>query len=179
MGMKDKNHVYNLDLNELLNEYNSKKENKFEWNKEETSIIKECGLLCHWIYDGQEDPKLIEILGFKQHKLVRYGEENQSVQYAIIESLKHKDTMYLVYRGSYDLMDWMTNFQTNPLKLSDIGFRVHSGMYCSLQQHALDVIIDDLCKNIIIPQQKKLIICGHSLGGGYSLLSAAYILSKK
>lgn len=73
-----------------------------------------------------------------------------------------------------------------PFYPPEIGLRVHGGMWSALHTDALGVlprIIEKLRARQHDPlstcgSMKRLVICGHSLGGGYALLTALELFAK-
>lgn len=93
---------------------------------------------------------------------------------------KGKDTLgliYVVFRGSYEIMDWIANANAVPLRVKEYGFSVHSGIYAQLQTSGFDQVFDFVKEQAMISSGRpKLVFCGHSLGGAYAILTLCQVL---
>jgi len=95
------------------------------------------------------------------------------IQLGIIEN-DIKKSLAIVFRGTDAYQDWLYDCTFCKTKLDD-DVRVHSGFYnhlMSVYDEIIEVIDEFLIKDY------NIYICGHSLGGGESLI-LSYLLSKK
>eukprot|EP01083_Nonionella_stella_P274013 929862_1 len=139
---------------------------------------------------------------WKQHsdkhyrKLSKFGFElldyaitqrGQSVQFMITRSYDNPNTIYLSFKGTSNPLDGMVNIGLHPLELPQFECSVFSGMYAALQQ-SLSFVCGKLHlyssdeyfennKSNNTTKIYKLVISGHSLGGGYAQLFLAHLLS--
>lgn len=98
-------------------------------------------------------------------------------QWALLES---QEMFALVFRGTTCLEEFMVDVCALPTELDPSGIRVHCGMWRALRQGECDVV-DDVRSRIsetMELQPKPLLICGHSLGGGYALLAALHLMEE-
>ncbi len=72
----------------------------------------------------------------------------------------------VVFRGSHNLLDWITNFKTLPAACNP-GLQVHCGF-----QEALDTVWSDLAE-LLRGWTRPLFFTGHSLGAALATLAAA------
>lgn len=96
--------------------------------------------------------------------------QGQTVQWMIARSQKNAN-IYLIFKGASNPIDGMIDIGLHPLRVSEYECSVFSGMYAALQD-TMDVIIGKLntfCGNNNTNNSTKLIVGGHSLGGGYTL----------
>jgi len=95
---------------------------------------------------------------------------------------KHEPgTVFLVFRGTASIADMMIDAGGLPFYPPDIGLRIHGGMWSALHTDAFGLLSRVIQKIKMMRQideesesssMKRLVICGHSLGGGYALLTA-------
>lgn len=82
------------------------------------------------------------------------------------------DTVYIVFRGteSENMADWMSDLSAGQSPFKSFGQEavVHRGF----ETYAI-CLEDDLCAFISKHSGKKIVLCGHSLGGAAAVLSAA------
>lgn len=73
---------------------------------------------------------------------------------------KYDDCDVICFEGSHNLPDWKRDFEAEMIQVPGLG-GVHEGFYIGLP---------DVLKSILplTPLDKRLKICGHSLGGGES-----------
>lgn len=92
------------------------------------------------------------------------------------------DTVWIVFKGTQTLVDAVVDISVVPYRLADDGLEVQGTMWISLTQwrhHTLDMINAQVSKlQSARPELEHVVICGHSLGGGYATLSALYRLQK-
>lgn len=86
---------------------------------------------------------------------------------------EERKTVYVVFRGSESLTDWMHDFSVVKTKLGDDGVKVHSGFYNQLfKTNAFDKLKSEL--QAIFGDDKyndyELVITGHSLGASLATL---------
>eukprot|EP01084_Bolivina_argentea_P168704 292505_1 len=144
-----------------------------------------------WQKHNNEHFKKLSKFGFE---LLDYAitQKGQSVQYMIIRSYDNPNTIFVVFKGTSNPLDAMVNIGLHPLELPHFQCSVFSGMYAALQQ-SLGFICRKLniygseqyfkhnpCppnNNNNITKIYRLVLCGHSLGGGYAKLFLAHLLS--
>lgn len=94
--------------------------------------------------------------------------KNELCTYAI---LSNEDSVYLVFRGSVTVMDFVVDVSLAPEKIGQ--YWITSGHYAALKT-VLETIIAELNqvnpKTVKKPDAKKLFITGHSLGGALAQL---------
>lgn len=105
----------------------------------------ECGQEMSWFYDSTTDTE------------------------ACLIKNRLDNTHAFVFRGSESLLDWRTNLNTKPYKLSD-SVTVHRGFWNSWKS-----IRPEILK--MAYEYDSLTICGHSLGGALAVLCAYDIAS--
>jgi len=75
------------------------------------------------------------------------------------------NTLYVVFRGSYNVKNWMRDFQFYPAYRSYAGY-VHNGFADSVD--LLSPLVSELIDNM--HKSQKIVFCGHSLGGSIAQL---------
>ena len=137
--------------------------------------------LSFWIYSPDED---LPVPGYTLVRLIR-ASENSPVQWAIVKS---QDTMYVVFRGTKlesTLTDVIIDVSALPFAWrydsdSDISIGVQGGMWTALHSQkkaTAERIKDELMTEInALNSDMKIVLCGHSLGGGYAILCGLELL---
>ncbi len=107
----------------------------------------------------------------------------RSFYLAVTRDATSGTTVFFVIRGSKETDDWLTNLTTDATRVGDAGagHKAHEGML-----KAADLLLKDpgvvdgltktLTRNAKNPEPRRLIVVGHSLGGGVAAL-LAYRLS--
>jgi len=100
---------------------------------------------------------------------------NRLVQWALVVVEK---TAYVVFKGTSSALDTVIDVGALTYDDADHGLRVHSSMWVALTQrehHVINVIAEQLHKELA-EGHKDVVVCGHSLGGGYAILSTLQLL---
>jgi hypothetical protein len=130
-------------------------------------------VLCEWIYN--EDLESLPLQGnySLQHAQTQGGD--CTIQYAI---LSKGSCLFVVFRGTADVVDLCTDVGAVPKKDEAMGLKVHGGMYLSLENDAvLPQVLQHVADWVAQDHQAALVcVCGHSLGAGYAVLTTAGIL---
>lgn len=88
------------------------------------------------------------------------------------------DTIWIVFRGTKSLVDVLVDVCLVTYDDADHGLSVQGGMWLSLTQskhHTLDMINAEIDRlRVHRPYLTKVVISGHSLGGGYAILAGLY-----
>ena len=133
-----------------------------------------CSLLSGWIYAKATDENA-SIAAFSTHlpSLDQYLPKNMEVKFFPAVDIKNKlcayaivsanDCVYLVFRGSVTVMDFVIDVSLAPEKIGKCW--ITSGHYAALKT-VLETIFLDLTKL----KPKKIFVTGHSLGGALSRL---------
>jgi hypothetical protein len=102
------------------------------------------------------------------------------VQWAMVNK-RDSDTSFIVFRGTImtNLLDWTVNLGVvQRVMPSAHGLIVHGGMLTSLEDprsptlHTLEKLLRE-------KRPSNIILCGHSLGGGYAVIAAAHLLAQQ
>ena len=92
--------------------------------------------------------------------------------------------MYVCFRGTSDIQDAAVDLSAVPdyQRFKEHGIGVHSGIANTLEQQG-DVanVVKEVGEAVQQHRKagEKLVLCGHSLGGGYAQIMAIHLLSKK
>ena len=169
--------------------------------KNSSSDIVTCAYLSHWIYgpdaatpsarasppspadlpDGMEISCAKDSRGIEQkhcHWANSTAGGSGPVQCAILHKKSDVGKKYLVFRGTKDPFDWTKNIAVTAIPMASAdGLVVHGGMLAGL----LDVspgtaVLDSLTAEL--QGVAGVVVCGHSLGGGYALIAAAHFLGQ-
>lgn len=102
-------------------------------------------------------------------KLVRLSEKSYSCLTVKIENdgfllETEKDAHYLIFPGSYETKDWISDFETVKVERDGLG-QVHNGF-----ADVFDVLKKDIMKRL--DPKKKLYIAGHSQGGAVATITS-------
>jgi hypothetical protein len=142
-----------------------------------------CAQLCEWIYEpDREAPE--QLLRVHLHELTT----KEPVQWALLSSKGATGlrTFFVVFKGTSNASDALIDAK---VESRDDGMahqlRVHNGMITSLNatggnrgRDVLTVLTEELSK-AGCQANSELLICGHSLGGGYSLLIALDLIDRQ
>lgn len=109
-------------------------------------------------------PVLLQNAGLKETKVIANSAEGTHA--AIISG---PNFHALVFRGTGETTDWLTNLKFDYARWPHGKGKVHSGF-----KAALDVVWDEIAK-AIAPLKGPLFITGHSLGGAIATLAGARI----
>lgn len=88
--------------------------------------------------------------------------EFDGTQAAVLDTKRHQ---VLVFRGTSNVQDWLTNLDAWTVKRPEFTGEVHQGFY-----DALMVVLDDIVHHL--QSHKILWITGHSLGGALATLAS-------
>ena len=95
------------------------------------------------------------------------------------------DVLYLAFRGTDDPQDLLIDLGAVPddRRFQDLGLGVHSGIAHSLEQEGdqADNVVNEVIQALDTHRApgEQLVLCGHSLGGGYAQVMAVHLLSRK
>eukprot|EP00927_Polykrikos_kofoidii_P061209 TRINITY_DN56075_c0_g1_i1.p1 TRINITY_DN56075_c0_g1~~TRINITY_DN56075_c0_g1_i1.p1 ORF type:complete len:870 (-),score=146.02 TRINITY_DN56075_c0_g1_i1:314-2890(-) len=140
-----------------------------------------CALLSNWIYtpvgDGIEAPPLVGA----QPQYIDLAQDGSLVQWAVVSC---GDTIYATFRGTSDLIDVFFDLDISAHYVPEYDLRVHAGMWTALHKrdhHVVDSVIAEVRaarRSRNDWQMCRVVLCGHSLGGGYALLTALDMLHR-
>jgi len=94
-----------------------------------------------------------------------------TTNYAIATNLELK-TVFVVFRGSQNAKDWMTNFRAVPHQVFE-NISMHKGFASAVKGQWKKQIQPILLELINTPDYDQLLLCGHSLGG--ALATGTYL----
>lgn len=105
-------------------------------------------------------------------KIVFHNLTEDNAEYVasfVIAVNEESKVVSLVYRGSQNTLDWITNFRAVPTKFSD-RLQMHKGVKLSMRHHYKRVLKDELERQLSdkLDGEWRLMVCGHSLGGALS-----------
>jgi hypothetical protein len=139
-----------------------------------------CSMLSGWIYakaeNGTSYEDFAKNLSYLDSLQKYFPKENffhlavdiknELCTYAILSS---EDSVYLVFRGSVTVMDFIVDVSLAPEKIGN--YWITSGHYAALRT-VLETIISELNKVTpnTVSKPKKLFVTGHSLGGALAQL---------
>uniref|UniRef100_A0A7S4QH90 Fungal lipase-type domain-containing protein n=1 Tax=Alexandrium monilatum TaxID=311494 RepID=A0A7S4QH90_9DINO len=137
---------------------------------EEHRDAKDAALLSDWIYS----PELGGLPERLRVEELHRSTATDPVQWA---SVRKGETCYVVFRGTDlgggdVLRDLLVDACVMPLQTPS-GLHVHSGMWTALCQGALRAVTSRL------GAAAEVVLCGHSLGGGYAVLAAGELLHRE
>ncbi|CAK9074738.1 unnamed protein product [Durusdinium trenchii] len=135
--------------------------------------------LAKWVYQLRQEELtgLGGLLNIHLHVLRRMGDENPTpVQWAVLED---EDAFYVTFKGTDNFVDVVIDFDLTLRCFCDM--RVHNGISGGLQHKPPDgkSVLDELEEclgSVSVQNAKEVILCGHSLGGGYAILAALFLL---
>jgi hypothetical protein len=104
---------------------------------------------------------------------LQLSQQGALVQWAVVTTA---DAVYIVFRGTSpeNLLDLPIDLSFITFDDAPHGLRVHGGMWNALHQrsnHVVNAVYERLKQ-----EDKPVILCGHSLGGGYAILTALDLL---
>lgn len=99
-----------------------------------------------------------------------FSDPVSDIQVGITKSDTNK-RITIIFRGSESFTDWIYDFKIKKESVIDDNIKVHKGMYDQLHDNnVFDKLIETI-KNLILEYKDyNIIITGHSLGGGLSIL---------
>jgi hypothetical protein len=132
--------------------------------------------LANWIYGAatkEACPLIIEEL-FLQ-------DDDHNQQWAIVTNPDDDETVHVVFRGTASMRDIFVDLNAMTQTLDDCGIGVHGGMWGTLHPHGkpqafVPTVIATWLEKHRSGQPTKLVMCGHSLGGGYATLATLALL---
>lgn len=83
---------------------------------------------------------------------------------------KYPDFCAVVFEGSHNLPDWMSNFKAIMIQIPDLG-GVEQGFYDGLPQTMEQI-------NPLLPKDKLIYVTGHSRGAAHAQIFAAMLIKK-
>lgn len=129
--------------------------------------------LMDYVYKDNVDFKEI---GLKKISWVT-NKETDTQGYVAINT----DTIYIVWRGSSSLNDFLRDSNLRKVKFLKEGELVHVGFlnaFNSIKDYLGKVIENSFKKIGGVDKIKNIVICGHSLGGALSTLTAYHFCEK-
>lgn len=110
---------------------------------------------------------------------VDLSEGTNVVQWATLTSA---DTIYLAFRGTYHVLDAVVDLGFMTHDDAPHGLRVHGGMWNVLHQRRHPVVSMAIERIRALRESRRglkhVVLCGHSLGGGYAILTALDMLHR-
>ena len=110
-----------------------------------------------------------------KHSAVK-SEHGTPLQWMLAQHRPSK-AFYIVFRGTYDAQDAVVDAGGTPDFETPHGVGVHSGIKSVLKyptNDVMDKIVEELTEHR--RAQEPIVLCGHSLGGGYAQAAACYLL---
>ena len=98
---------------------------------------------------------------------------------------RSRSVLYATFRGTDDVQDVAIDLCAVPdcSRFREHGMGVHSGIAHALEQEGDEInhVVRDVVKALQEHRQpeERLVLCGHSLGGGYAQVMAVHLLSRK
>ena len=88
------------------------------------------------------------------------------------------DTLYIVWRGSSSLKDFLEDAQVKKVNFVEPGERVHNGFYTAFSSVKEDLYssVNHVITNNL-DKIKSVVVCGHSLGAALAVISS-YMICK-
>jgi len=131
-------------------------------------------VLSDWVYEADPDklPQLLprsEGSGAPRVLNIKVQQGANSVQWAIV---KVAATIFVVFKGTDSFRDCVVNAMFSPFKDPRVRLSMHTGMWTAM--HPGEVGTVDEIQMVLDTQETEVpvVLCGHSLGGGYALLAA-------
>uniref|UniRef100_A0A7S1F8A6 Fungal lipase-type domain-containing protein n=1 Tax=Noctiluca scintillans TaxID=2966 RepID=A0A7S1F8A6_NOCSC len=135
------------------------------------SGAQDCAQLSLWIYDSDLTVPVLSapVEDWEAH----LAQDGRVVQWASVLS---GDTLYMTFRGTSEFVDCVIDMSALAFDHAAHGVRVHAGAWTALHQRRHDVaaLAAERVKSVRekIEGKLKLVLCGHSLGGAYAILTA-------
>jgi hypothetical protein len=118
------------------------------------------------------------------HRVTSEGE--QVAQWAIVKAVdasSRKVTVFVVFKGTTDLLDIANDLAANLTDRTSHGIEVHGAMDTMLHgredYHVTNTIHKVVGETFGTENDFDVVLCGHSLGGGLAILTAAELLYHK
>ena len=95
------------------------------------------------------------------------------------------NALYVAFRGTDDVQDFAIDVAAVPdyTRFEEHGIGVHSGIAHALEQRGDGIrhVVNDVLRALKEHRQpgERLVLCGHSLGGGYAQVMAVHLLSRE
>lgn len=123
-----------------------------------------------WIYHEWDKPPVDMHV---EH--VELASDGKLVQWA---AMRCGSTIYVVFRGTASVFDGIIDLGVVPYDHAAHGVRVHSQMWAALHQRHDDVTnsVMQKVRELRADREDHVVLCGHSLGGGYATLCALDLL---
>ena len=104
------------------------------------------------------------------------GEESP-VQWAIVST---QNTVFIVFKGTNNINDIVTDLCCQPMDSGCDGLEVHTAMWGSLHRAGDNGVVNQIQTKLssFDWRDKRLILCGHSLGAGYAILCGLDLLHR-
>ena len=141
--------------------------------------------LCDAIYltTAEDRAQNFALQGFSvEDDSVRHSEgvEDASFKPSYIIAINDESKqLCIVFKGSADIEDWFTNAFFMPVSVDDSvvssSFKVHAGYWSTLREFTMNELLDKM--NSILERRgeiSRILITGHSKGGGYATLARTY-----
>lgn len=151
-------------------------------------------LSAYWVYNTTELDLRQGLLDSMEMPVVHVsapeGQAASLVQWAVVNTA---EISFLVFKGTDNLVDVLADLDGTPIGLSipragtddqeGLGLSIHGGMWTKLvaqgeklgAQTTIEKIWDALR---LFQGSRRIVVCGHSLGGAYAELAALAILHK-
>jgi len=104
------------------------------------------------------------------------AEDGEPMQWAVVTSA---DSVFITFRGTMSPIDVLIDVGFMKLYVESVGLQVHCGIWSSLHGVANQfAALMRLLQNALQTKHDSshVVLCGHSLGGGYAILTALEML---